>query len=147
MIKSDHKRFVNWKPPIVPIPVSQPIPLTREPCPVCLGLAKERRIRVETVQRMPEGAFAPLGKYHRMKICCDCNSAEMLLQFKIVGDFLSGRIAVGNDRQEHYRLPQFPVGLIRDGYVRDNVGTFEEQIAWLDEKNWFGLRDEEKPGT
>ena len=35
------------------------VPMTDQACPRCLRLARAGRVRIETVQRMPQGAFAP----------------------------------------------------------------------------------------
>lgn len=123
-----------------------PPELTREPCPTCLPLAQAGEIRMETIQRLPEGAWAPLSKkYKGRHICHDCASAEMMVQLvEKTGcpTFLMARIAVGNERQEQYRLPGIPMGLVMAGYVRPSEpGDLEEQHKWLNEKNWFDLEE------
>lgn len=122
--------------------------LTREPCPTCLPLALEGRIRMETVQRLPEGAFAPLSrKYRRLKICYDCSAAELLVQRKTMGMplFIMARIAVGNERQEQYRLPGAPMGLVQLGFVRPSKpGDLDDQLEWLNAHQWFGTADREE---
>jgi hypothetical protein len=121
------------------------IEMTDVPCSRCLALARKGVIRTETVQPLPKGAFAPLG-LNRQKCCFDCASADTLLRFPKSGvaDFTMARIAVGNDRQEQYRLPGVPMGLVKAGFVRPSKpGDFEKHIAWLDENNWFGSGCEE----
>ena len=93
------------------------IPMTEQACPRCLRLAREGRIRAETVQRMPSGAFAPLGHDGYGKCCRDCGAADGLAAHMKGLDFLSARIAVGNDRQEQNRLPGLNTGLVLAGFV------------------------------
>jgi hypothetical protein len=53
------------------------------------------------------------------------------------------RIAVGNDRQEQYRLPGVPLGLVAQHYVRPSkAGDLKRHHAWLDAHRWFGLRED-----
>ena len=53
------------------------------------------------------------------------------------------RIAVGNDRQEQYRLPGVPMGLAMDGQIRKSKpGDLEDQHAWLDRMQWFHIDKE-----
>lgn len=103
---------------------------------------------METVQRIPEGAFAPLSKkYRHLKICYDCSAAEFLVQRKEMGMplFIMARIAVGNDRQEQYRLPGAPMGLVKLGYVRPSKpGDLADQLGWLNAHAWFGTEDREE---
>lgn len=142
--------------------------MTDTPCPRCLPLAFAGRIRHETVQRLPEGAWAPrarpiearrctehedceahpaLGEacaHYQGPCCLDCASADTLLAMQQAPCFVSARIAVGNDRQEQYRLPGIPMGLVAAGLVRPSAkGDFETHLAWLDKHNWFGLRPED----
>lgn len=115
------------------------IPMTGEPCPKCLEPAREGQIRVETVQRLPEGAWAPLARDGSGKCCFDCASAEVLAQ-RLGMTFLMARIAVGNDRQEQYRLPGVPMGLAKTGEIRMSApGDHADQIAWLERMGWFGI--------
>lgn len=126
------------------------VPMTRTPCPRCAELALEQKIRAETVQPLPEAPFAPVGVDGR-KCCFDCQSADNIVKLGIVPgpwdkqSFLMARIAVGNDRQEQYRLPGIPIGLVMAGHVRPSKrGDFEKQLKWLDENKWFGqMLDEE----
>lgn len=115
--------------------------LTDKPCPRCLPLAGFGQIRAETVQRLPRRPFAPLGPDN--KPCCfDCQAADNLLRVaRAVPDFLAARIAVGNDRQEQYRLPGAKMGLVLAGIARpSSPGDFEDQLRWLDKNNWFEMK-------
>lgn len=110
------------------------IPMTTTPCSVCYALAKERQIRDEMVQPLPQGAFASRSVKHKCGICLDCSAAETLLRFKLVPEFLMARIAVGSDREDQLRLPGVPTGLVAAGFVRvSKAGDFEAHMAWLDE--------------
>lgn len=76
-------------------------------------------------------------------ICHDCQSAETLVRLGFVPKFTMARIAVGNDRQEQFRLPGVPMGLVQAGLVRPSAkGDFERQLAWLDAYDHFGLSPE-----
>jgi hypothetical protein len=128
--------------------VAKALALTRVPCPTCLPLAQKGRIRMETIQRLPPGAYAPLSrKYKGVKICYDCASAEAMVGIPACGTplFIMARIAIGNDRQEQYRLPGVLMGLVKAGYCRPSKpGDLERQHKWLDENNWFGADDREE---
>ena len=94
------------------------IPMTDVACPRCLALALAGKIRLETVQRLPEGAFAPLARDRTGKCCRDCGAADALLSAQpSVPGFVAARIAVGNDRQAQYRLPNVPLGLVKAGLM------------------------------
>jgi hypothetical protein len=109
------------------------------PCARCIALAREGRIRTETIQRPPRGAFAPLARDGSGPCCLDCASADGLARFQGLS-FVAARIAVGNERQEQYRLPGVPMGLVAAGMVRASArGDFEDQLAWLDRNEWFGV--------
>jgi hypothetical protein len=120
------------------------VPMTDQACPRCKALAVAGRIRAETVQRLPEGACAPMG-LNRQKECFDCASAETLLRMGVIGRgtmddqaFEMARIAVGNDRQEQYRAPGLPLGLVQAKLMRPSApGDFEEQLAWLKRQDWY----------
>lgn len=120
--------------------------ITEPPCPRCLKLAQEGHIRVETVQHIPPGVGrAPLG-LDGIKCCYDCASADTLTRLNKSFTFQMARVAVGNDRQEQYRLPGLPAGLVKEGIMRPSEpGDFQRQLDWLDRQNWFGLRNEELP--
>ena len=50
--------------------------------------------------------------------------------------FEMARIAVGNDRQDQYRLPGIPMGTVQMGITkRSHDGDLADQHAWLEENN------------
>lgn len=117
-------------------------PMTTAPCPRCLKLAIDGRIRAETVMPLPEGAFAPLG-HNNQKCCFDCQSADNVVRLAQAPGFEAARIAVGNDRQEAIRLPEGIVmaecmGLIKAGYMRPypNQADWDTHQAWLKQHVW-----------
>jgi len=118
-----------------------------QPCPRCLSLAFNGKIRVETVMPLPElapplsvedlGEHSPAGS----PICHDCQAAENLAKIGVLAawvatepgghkhpvenpaglDFAARRIVIGNERQEQLRLPagmRPHFGLVRQGLVR-----------------------------
>ena len=108
-------------------------PMTRDACPQCIDdLDSGLLPRAENVQRLPKGAFAPMGLDKR-KVCFDCASTATVMH--VTGlNWEQSRIAVANDRSEQYRLPGVPMGLTKDKLVKMNKeGDFEEQLDWLDE--------------
>lgn len=108
------------------------IPMTREPCPRCLPLAREGRIDPEMLQRLPVGAFAPRARDGSGPCCLDCASADGLAA--LCSGFEAARVAVGNDRADHYRTPPgMKLGLVLEGRVRLPAETLGEHHAWLDE--------------
>ncbi len=112
---------------------SQEIPMTREPCPQCMDdLDSGLLPRAENVQRLPKGAFAPMGLDKR-SVCFDCASTSTVM--RLVGlTWEQSRVVVANDRSERYRLPGVPMGLARDGITRLNKeGDLEDQYEWLGE--------------
>ena len=121
--------------------------MTEEACPRCLALAKKGELRMETVQRLPEGAFAPMSRdpEARGKCCLDCASADTLLATQMgVPGFGAARICVANDRQQSYRLPTVKLGLLMTGVMKPSEpGDLEAQHAWLDRHNWFGEMETE----
>jgi len=114
-------------------------------CNRCFKLARDGKIMVEAVMPLPPGAFAPLARDRSGPCCRDCAAADTVVAFSKGGlDFEMARVAVANDRQEQFRLPGIPMGLVQDGLVQPSEeGDFERHLAWLDRQNWFGLRDEE----
>jgi hypothetical protein len=63
---------------------------------------------------------------------------------KSMTHFLMARIAVGNDRQEQYRLPGAPMGLVKAGFVKaSKKGDLQAQWDWMDRNDWFGMRSVE----
>lgn len=114
------------------------IPLTDEPCPRCMDLATKGKLRVETVQRLAEGAFAPQSRDGKGRCCHDCSAAETLVGISSLS-FEMARVAVANERQEQYRLPGVPTGLVEAGLMRASAkGDFDEH---LESHKWFGVID------
>ncbi len=100
-------------------------------CTRCLKLAFDDKLRVEAVQPLPEGAAAPLDNEGRPQ-CRDCNAAEVLSRTCPAMNWYMARVAVANNRQESLRLPGFPLGLIKDGYMRaSEKGDLERHHKWL----------------
>lgn len=122
-------------------------PLSNAACTLCLELAKAGKIRVEAVQRLPEGAWAPLSKFSIMKCCFDCQSAETLMHRRSVNlNFEQARVAVSNERQEQYRMPGAPLGLVGAGLVHPSAaGDLDDQHAWLDRMSWFYIDLDRQP--
>ncbi len=113
--------------------------LEAEPCPRCLGLAREGKLRLECVMPLPPGAMAPLAVDRSGKCCFDCAAADTVMRFNMgVPGFGAARIAVGNDRQEQFRLPGVPLGLVKAGLVRPSkAGDLERHLAWLGRQPWW----------
>lgn len=115
-------------------------------------MAQAGDLRMEMVQRLPEGARAPRSVPHnggdyRGPCCFDCGAADTLVKLDHVFDFEQARIAVGNDRQEQYRMPGAPLGLVQQRLVRPSeAGDLEEQHRWLDKNNWFEITGEDRYG-
>ena len=108
------------------------IPMTEEPCPSCLRVFFQGPLRREAIQPLPEGAFAPLDMEGN-KWCFDCASANGLTRVSSTLTWEMARTAVGNDRQEQYRLPGVQMGLVMMGLVRPSKeGDFEQHMEWLD---------------
>lgn len=123
-------------------------PLTDKACPRCLAVAEAGKIRPETIQRVPVGAWAPRAVPNEESAysgpqCLDCGSADGLLRMKYgLPGWVAARIAVGNERQEQYRLPGVWMGLVACGVVRPSApGDFEAHHAWLNANGWFELHD------
>lgn len=119
--------------------------LSEEPCPRCFALAKDGRIRTETVQRLPlNEAARPLARDGSGKCCYDCASADALMSHSSGMDFYMARTVVGNDRQDQYRLPGFPSGTVQMGITKPSRdGDLADQHAWLDVNDWFGFENED----
>lgn len=115
--------------------------LSEDPCKRCLTLAKERRIRAETVQRLPAHVAArPLARDDSGECCYDCASADTLMRVAGGMTFEMARIAIGNDRQDQYRLPGIPMGTVMMGFTKPSRdGDLADQHAWLDSNDWFEL--------
>ena len=113
--------------------------MTDTPCPRCLELSIDHYIRGETVQPLPEGTWAPRGPDGR-PCCFDCAAADTIQRVGLHPDFGACRIAVGNERQEHLRLPRgVRMGLVKVGLVRAEPcgpAAFEKHLRWLDSHVW-----------
>ena len=111
-------------------------PMTSDPCLRCVGLARDGAIRGETIQPLPQGAWAPLARDGSGPCCFDCAAADGLMGTEQYLDFTMARIAIGNDRQEQLRLPGVALGL---RLLRPNLaGDLERHHAWLNTHDWFG---------
>lgn len=117
--------------------------MTLEPCPNCMKAALHGVMRREAIQPLPEGALAPEDLEGNPQ-CYDCASAGTLVRMNIVPTWKMARTAVGNDRQEQYRLPNVPMGLVHAGFVRPSKkGDWERNVAWLHEIGVFGNHHED----
>ncbi len=115
-----------------------PPALTELPCRRCMELALLNQLRMEAVQRLPPKGWAPLAQDRSGPQCYDCASADTLVRLYGM-TFQMARVAVANDRQEQYRLPGAPMGLVKLGLVRPSApGDMEAQHAWLKKFRWFG---------
>lgn len=108
---------------------------------------------MELVQRLPEGACAPRATPtedvpYTGPCCFDCGAADTVLRMiPSTPGFVAARIAVGNDRQEQYRLPGVPMGLVKQGLVKPSKpGDLEKHYKWLEKNNWFNTPMEERHG-
>lgn len=118
------------------------------PCPKCMRLAMEGKIRNETVQPLPStrAIMCPTDKKTDEPICRDCNAAWLVLRLSQAPTWEAARIAVANDRQEQLRLPGVLMGLVKAGIVLPSKpGDLERHHRWLDHYNWF--RPEENNAT
>lgn len=98
------------------------------PCPFCIK-AYEQFMRVEAVQPLPEGAEAPLAMNGQPQ-CHDCAAAGTLMRAGFSWE--QSRVAVANDRQEQYRLPGAPMGLVGRRIVRPSAkGDLDKHYDWL----------------
>lgn len=119
----------------------RPYKLSTQPCPKCLKFFLDGKIRSEMVQPIPAGGFAPLDRIDKVSTCKDCAATHGLMRVMNYDSrgkdanthFLMMRIAVGNDRQEHLRLPEVAMGLVLAGIVeRSYPGDLERHHKWLD---------------
>lgn len=114
------------------------IPLTTKPCQRCLDMARNGVLRFEMVQRLPKSPYAPSAVDGSGPCCRDCGAADTLTRVSKGLNFEMARVAVGNDRQEQYRLPGVPLGLVQLGLMAPSIkGDLEEHRLWLDANNWF----------
>lgn len=108
-------------------------PLSDTPCPMCMRARERYLIREEQIQRLPQGAWAPLSRTSHEKCCFDCAAADTLVRLHQILDWEQARTAVGNERSEQYRAPGMPMGLVALGYVRPSrPGDLEEQMEWIE---------------
>lgn len=136
---------------------------TGEPCPLCLEARRKGFIRTEAIQPLP--ALAPPHSTEGNRPCChDCQAADTLLRvLERQGDrigayarskaealapkhdrtaWLMMRCVVGNDRQEQYRVPGAPLGMVYFGLVRESApGDLERHHAWLQAHHLEGEDD------
>lgn len=102
-----------------------------KPCPHCVAAFERGEIRAEAIQPLPESC-PPLAN-DGTPWCHDCSSAERLVRFGTVPTWGMARTAVGNDRQEQYRLCGIPMGLVLAGVVRPSKpGDMEKHHEWLE---------------
>lgn len=92
------------------MPVPRPKPLTDTPCPRCEGLVETGAMSKYWIQRLPQGAFAPLAVDGSGKCCTLCGLADTMAKFTAGVDFGMARIAVGQDWAEQLRLPGVRIG-------------------------------------
>ena len=109
--------------------------MTAEPCPRCLPLVIDGRIRRETLQPLRGGALDPHAVDGSGPCCRDCAAADTLLRLGYGHpDWDANRIVTGNDRQEQLRLPGAPMGLVYSGIMTPSEpGELESHNAWLNE--------------
>lgn len=116
---------------------------TDDPCPKCLELAKEGRIRGETVMPLPA---CPPRDLDNQPCCRDCAAAGTVQRLGGHPEFYAARIAVGNDRQEQLRLPGAPLGLVYHRLVQPCApGDLERHSAWLERRVWPQLEGVPQP--
>jgi hypothetical protein len=107
-------------------------------CPKCMRLVFNNHIRVEMVQPLPPNGIAPLD-YEGEATCHDCHSALNLMRRVPSLTFEMARVAVGNDRQEQFRLPGVEMGLVADHIVKPSKpGDLDRHYKWLRSLNMFG---------
>src|SRR5688572_21996790 len=101
------------------------------PCPRCVDAMETfNGIIVEMIQPLPSSA-PPLARDGTGPCCRDCAAADALVPW-VHPQWVSCRIATGNDRMEQIRLPGAPMGLVAAGFMRANEeGDLERHHAWL----------------
>ena len=103
---------------------------TTEPCPRCLKLAWNEKIRVETIMPLPE--HPARSRDENEPVCRDCESADTVQALNPSLSWEMARVAVANDRQDQFRLPGAPMGLVGQGLVRPcEPRDFEHHHEWL----------------
>jgi len=105
-----------------------------ESCPLCLEGLQAGWLHREAVMPLPLG-LAPRS-IDGEKCCRDCQSAETLMKVLKTLSFRMARIAVGNCRREHLRLPLgVALGLVQQGLMAPcSVDDLEPHLKWLSEK-------------
>jgi hypothetical protein len=103
-----------------------------QPCPRCRNLY-DTNVLDDPEMVQPLGEHPALARDGTGPCCDDCRAADTLLSLDHVGpDFGMARIAVGNDRQEQYRLPAAPLGLVHAGLMKPSQpGDLHAHLAWL----------------
>lgn len=116
-----------------PIPLLPPLPDPEgRPCPACLRWYRQGRLRREAIQPLPP--HPPLLRENNTRCCHDCESADLVMALQLVPEWIMGRVAVANDRQEQLRAPGLPLGLVYHRFMRPNApGALEKHHKWLDE--------------
>ena len=94
------------------------------------------QIREEFVMPLPSGPAPPLARDGSGHCCRDCQAADVLSGMKSGCDFHMARIAIGNERQEHLRMPlgmSEHFGLVKMGLVRPcSFEDLDRHLDWLD---------------
>ncbi len=104
-------------------------------CPACLRMAWSGAIWPEMVMPLP-AAVPPRLRADNEPCCRDCAAADGLAADpSLCMDFYMARVAVGNDRVEHLRMPpgmSEHFGLVKMGAVRPcSLEDLEGHHAWL----------------
>lgn len=103
-----------------------------KPCPKCVKLSDNGDLDHEAI--MPLGKLAPALSIDGSGPCCpDCQAAENIVKFGILPEFLMARVAVGNDRLEHFRLPKGTrLGLVASSHMLPcSQDDLDRHISWL----------------
>lgn len=133
--KARGSRKREQTPSAPPAPVVDTTTPGGEPCPLCMELYEDRRIRQETVQPVKRGAFSGSvsRRFRGLKICRLCAAAEGLADRGLGMTFEMARIAVGNEFQEAIRMPR---GMSKTYGLRVcgdlSVENLEAHLAWVE---------------
>ena len=115
--------------------------LTDTVCSRCLRLAWSGGIRQEMV--MPRPTAPPLSRDDGKPCCRDCAAADGLVRWSRVMTFEMARVVVGNDRQEHLRMPLGMgenFGMVKAGFVRPcSLEDLKGHLDWLDRHHILSL--------
>jgi hypothetical protein len=114
------------------------------PCPRCLTLAVKGKIDPTMVMPLhPDPVRNPMARDGTGHCCQDCASADTLVSM-CIPTFEMARVAVGNDREDQFRLPGVPMGLVLDGLVRPSAkGDFDRHWNWLEQNGLWPHAEEE----